>query len=291
MSALGRVLSNNLKPANVNRVLYRTLSAKTSTGREYQVVDHEYDACVVGAGGAGLRAAFGLVEKGFKTAVITKLFPTRSHTVAAQGGINAALGNMEPDDWRWHMYDTVKGSDWLGDQDAIHYMTREAPTAVIELENYGMPFSRTPDGKIYQRAFGGQSYKFGKGGQAHRCCCVADRTGHSLLHTLYGQSLRYNCEYFVEFFALDLIMEGNRCVGVVALCLEDGTIHRFHSNNTVLATGGYGRAYFSCTSAHTCTGDGMAMVSRASLPNQDLEFVQFHPTGKTDSSRQSLTML
>lgn len=258
------------------RAIYPKLIRNLST---YKVVDHEYDACVVGAGGAGLRAAFGLVEKGFKTAVITKLFPTRSHTVAAQGGINAALGNMEPDDWRWHMYDTVKGSDWLGDQDAIHYMTREAPTAVVELENYGMPFSRTPDGKIYQRAFGGQSYKYGKGGQAHRCCCVADRTGHSLLHTLYGQSLRYNCEYFVEFFALDLLWEGDQCVGVVALCLEDGTIHRFHANNTILATGGYGRAYFSCTSAHTCTGDGMAMVTRANLPNQDLEFVQFHPTG------------
>lgn len=268
---------------NLLRTQNKTLSKITtrclSAGREYKVIDHEHDALVVGAGGAGLRAAFGLVEKGFKTAVITKLFPTRSHTVAAQGGINAALGNMEPDDWRWHMYDTVKGSDWLGDQDAIHYMTREAPTSVIELENYGMPFSRTQDGKIYQRAFGGQSYKFGKGGQAHRCCCVADRTGHSLLHTLYGQSLRYDCEYFVEFFALDLIMEGDKCVGVVALCLEDGTIHRFHAKNTILATGGYGRAYFSCTSAHTCTGDGMSMVTRAGLPNQDLEFVQFHPTG------------
>lgn len=279
MSALCRTLATCLKSSNVSRIVQRGLSASTSNGREYKVVDHEYDALVVGAGGAGLRAAFGLVEKGFKTAVITKLFPTRSHTVAAQGGINAALGNMEPDDWRWHMYDTVKGSDWLGDQDAIHYMTREAPTAVVELENYGMPFSRTPEGKIYQRAFGGQSYKYGKGGQAHRCCCVADRTGHSLLHTLYGQSLRYNCEYFVEFFALDLLWEGNQCVGVIALCLEDGTIHRFHANNTVLATGGYGRAYFSCTSAHTCTGDGMAMVTRSNLPNQDLEFVQFHPTG------------
>ncbi|XP_044740596.1 succinate dehydrogenase [ubiquinone] flavoprotein subunit, mitochondrial [Chrysoperla carnea] len=245
----------------------------------YPVIDHTYDAVVVGAGGAGLRAAFGLVAEGFKTAVITKLFPTRSHTVAAQGGINAALGNMEGDNWQWHMYDTVKGSDWLGDQDAIHYMTREAPKAVIELENYGMPFSRTTDGKIYQRAFGGQSLKFGKGGQAHRCCCVADRTGHSLLHTLYGQSLRYDCNYFIEYFALDLLMEGNECVGVIALCIEDGTIHRFHAKNTVLATGGYGRAYFSCTSAHTCTGDGTAMVTRAGLPNQDLEFIQFHPTG------------
>jgi len=247
--------------------------------RQYPVVDHTYDAVVVGAGGAGLRAAFGLVEEGFKTAVITKLFPTRSHTVAAQGGINAALGNMEPDDWRWHMYDTVKGSDWLGDQDAIHYMAKEAPAAVIELENYGMPFSRTPEGKIYQRAFGGQSYKYGKGGQAHRCCCVADRTGHSLLHTLYGQSLRYDCNYFVEYFALDLLMEDGECRGVIALCLEDGSIHRFKAANTVLAAGGYGKAYFSATSAHTCTGDGMALVSRAGLPNQDMEFVQFHPTG------------
>ncbi|TRY78932.1 hypothetical protein TCAL_01724 [Tigriopus californicus] len=247
--------------------------------REYPVVDHSYDAVVVGAGGAGLRAAFGLVQEGFRTAVITKLFPTRSHTVAAQGGINAALGNMEPDDWRWHMYDTVKGSDWLGDQDAIHYMSREAPAAVIELENYGMPFSRTPEGKIYQRAFGGQSYQFGKGGQAHRCCCVADRTGHSLLHTLYGQSLRYDCNYFIEYFALDLIMEGGECVGVIAMCLEDGSIHRFKAKNTVLACGGYGKAYFSATSAHTCTGDATAMVSRAGLPNQDMEFVQFHPTG------------
>jgi len=260
----------------------RRTSDKTTTGelsRDYPVVDHKYDAVVVGAGGAGLRAAFGLVQEGFRTAVITKLFPTRSHTVAAQGGINAALGNMEPDNWKWHMYDTVKGSDWLGDQDAIHYMTKEAPKAVIELENYGMPFSRTTDGKIYQRAFGGQSYDYGKGGQAHRCCCVADRTGHSLLHTLYGQSLKYDCNYFIEYFALDLIMEGDRCVGVVALCLEDGSIHRFRSNNTVLASGGYGRAYFSCTSAHTSTGDGTAMVARAGLPCQDMEFVQFHPTG------------
>ncbi|XP_068243489.1 succinate dehydrogenase [ubiquinone] flavoprotein subunit, mitochondrial [Palaemon carinicauda] len=260
----------------------RRSSANTSTdqlSRDYPVVDHTYDAVVVGAGGAGLRAAFGLVQEGFRTAVISKLFPTRSHTVAAQGGINAALGNMEDDNWVWHMYDTVKGSDWLGDQDAIHYMTREAPKAVIELENYGMPFSRTSDGKIYQRAFGGQSYNFGKGGQAHRCCCVADRTGHSLLHTLYGQSLKYDCNYFIEYFALDLLMEDGECRGVIALCLEDGSIHRFRSKNTVLATGGYGRAYFSCTSAHTCTGDGTAMVTRAGLPNQDMEFVQFHPTG------------
>ncbi|XP_071804490.1 succinate dehydrogenase [ubiquinone] flavoprotein subunit, mitochondrial-like [Asterias amurensis] len=254
--------------------------AKTgSISRDYPVVDHTFDAVVVGAGGAGLRAAFGLAHEGFKTACISKLFPTRSHTVAAQGGINAALGNMEPDNWRWHMYDTVKGSDWLGDQDAIHYMTEEAPKAVIELENYGMPFSRTEEGKIYQRAFGGQSYDYGKGGQAHRCCAVADRTGHSLLHTLYGQSLRYDCNYFIEYFALDLIMEDGECRGVTALCLEDGTIHRIRSKNTILATGGYGRAYFSCTSAHTCTGDGTAMLTRAGLANEDMEFVQFHPTG------------
>lgn len=247
--------------------------------KAYPIIDHQYDAVVVGAGGAGLRAAFGLSEAGFKTACITKLFPTRSHTVAAQGGINAALGNMENDDWRWHMYDTVKGSDWLGDQDAIHYMTKEAPAAVIELENYGMPFSRTEKGQIYQRAFGGQSYNYGKGGQAHRCCAVADRTGHSLLHTLYGQSLRYDTAYFIEYFALDLIMDKGQCVGVLALCMEDGTLHRFNCKNTVLATGGYGRAYFSATSAHSCTGDGTAMVTRAGLQNEDLEFVQFHPTG------------
>uniref|UniRef100_A0AAU6RV53 Succinate dehydrogenase [ubiquinone] flavoprotein subunit, mitochondrial n=1 Tax=Meloidogyne incognita TaxID=6306 RepID=A0AAU6RV53_MELIC len=245
----------------------------------YKIVDHTFDAVVVGAGGAGLRAAMGLAEGGMKTAVVTKLFPTRSHTVAAQGGINAALGNMNSDDWRWHFYDTVKGSDWLGDQDAIHYMTREAPRAVIELENYGMPFSRTESGKIYQRAFGGQSNDFGRGGQAHRTCCVADRTGHSLLHTLYGASLQYSCQYFVEYFALDLLMDQERCIGVIAMNLEDGTIHRFRALNTVLATGGYGRTYFSCTSAHTCTGDGTAMVSRAGLCNSDMEFVQFHPTG------------
>ncbi|CAD5235524.1 unnamed protein product [Bursaphelenchus xylophilus] len=253
--------------------------AKTSQKGQYRVVDHSFDAIVVGAGGAGLRAAMGLAEGGYKTAVITKLFPTRSHTVAAQGGINAALGNMNPDDWRWHFYDTVKGSDWLGDQDAIHYMTREAPRAVTELENYGMPFSRTTDGKIYQRAFGGQSNNYGKDGQAHRTCCVADRTGHSLLHTLYGASLQYDCQYFVEYFALDLLMDQGKCVGVIAIDLEDGSIHRFRANSTVLATGGYGRAYFSCTSAHTCTGDGTALVARAGLQNSDMEFVQFHPTG------------
>jgi len=243
------------------------------------MIDHNYDCIVVGAGGAGLRAALGLTEKGFKTACISKLFPTRSHTVAAQGGINAALGNMTEDDWRWHAYDTVKGSDWLGDQDAIHYMCREAPSTVIELEHYGVPFSRTEEGKIYQRAFGGQSLEYGKGGQAIRCAAAADRTGHALLHTLYGQALRYDCEFFIEYFALDLIMEDGVCKGVVALELETGNIHRFTAQRTILATGGYGRTYFSCTSAHTCTGDGNAMVTRAGLPCQDLEFVQFHPTG------------
>ncbi|KAF8321728.1 succinate dehydrogenase [Clavulina sp. PMI_390] len=246
---------------------------------KYPLIEHEYDAVVVGAGGAGLRAAFGLAEAGLNTACITKLFPTRSHTVAAQGGVNAALGNMTEDDWRWHMYDTVKGSDWLGDQDAIHYMTREAPNTVLELERFGVPFSRTKEGKIYQRAFGGQSLKFGKGGQAYRCAAAADRTGHAILHSLYGQSLRHNTNFFIEYFALDLIMHEGECVGVIALNLEDGTLHRFRSHKTVLATGGYGRAYFSCTSAHTCSGDGNAMVVRAGLPLQDPEFVQFHPTG------------
>ncbi|KAF4576516.1 putative succinate dehydrogenase [ubiquinone] flavoprotein subunit, mitochondrial [Pleurotus pulmonarius] len=252
---------------------------KSWSSGKYPLIEHEYDAIVVGAGGAGLRAAFGLAEAGFKTACITKLFPTRSHTVAAQGGINAALGNMTEDDWRWHMYDTVKGSDWLGDQDAIHYMCREAPNTVIELEHFGVPFSRTKEGKIYQRAFGGQSLKFGKGGQAYRCAAAADRTGHALLHTLYGQSLRHDTNFFIEYFALDLIMQDGECVGVIALNMEDGTLHRFRAHKTVLATGGYGRAYFSCTSAHTCSGDGNAMVARAGLPLQDLEFVQFHPTG------------
>merc|ERR1712178_592287 len=247
---------------------------------EYTIVDHTYDALVVGAGGAGLRAAMGLAEHGFETACITKLFPTRSHTVAAQGGINAALGNMSEDDWRWHFYDTVKGADWLGDQDAIHYMTREAPAAVLELEHYGLPFSRTDDGKIYQRAFGGQSLDYGKGGQAYRCACAADRTGHAMLHTLYGRLLGFGCNFFVEYFATDLIMnDSGECGGVMAICMEDGTIHRFKAKNTVLATGGYGRAWFSATSAHTCTGDGGGMVLRAGLPLQDLEFVQFHPTG------------
>eukprot|EP00884_Botryococcus_braunii_P020347 jgi/Botrbrau1/6997/Bobra.0165s0027.1 len=250
-----------------------------STASGYPIVDHTYDAIVVGAGGAGLRATVGLCEAGLKTACITKLFPTRSHTVAAQGGINAALGNMTEDDWRWHAYDTIKGSDWLGDQDAIQYMCREAPKAVIELENYGLPFSRTEDGRIYQRAFGGQSLDFGKGGQAYRCACAADRTGHAMLHTLYGQAMKHDCQFFVEYFALDLLMKDGACVGVLALCLEDGTIHRFRAHQTILATGGYGRAYFSCTSAHTCTGDGNGMAARAGIPLQDLEFVQFHPTG------------
>ncbi|KAJ1450477.1 FAD binding domain-containing protein [Pelagophyceae sp. CCMP2097] len=222
----------------------------------------------------------GAAEHGFKTACITKLFPTRSHTVAAQGGINAALGNMTEDDWRWHMYDTVKGSDWLGDQDAIHYMCREAPRAVLELESYGLPFSRTDDGKIYQRAFGGQSLDYGKGGQAYRCACAADRTGHAMLHTLYGRSLAFDTTYMIEYFALDLIMnDEGACVGVLCMNMEDGTLHRINATNTVLATGGYGRAYFSCTSAHTCTGDGNAMALRAGLAAEDPEFVQFHPTG------------
>merc|ERR1711939_1280216 len=255
----------------------RNFSAVTD---KYEIIDHEYDAVVVGAGGAGLRAAMGLSEHGFNTACITKLFPTRSHTVAAQGGINAALGNMSEDDWRWHMYDTVKGSDWLGDQDAIHYMTREAPAAVLELEHYGLPFSRTEDGKIYQSAFGGQSLDYGKGGQAYRCACAADRTGHAMLHTLYGQAMKHDTKFFVEYFALDLIMDDEgACRGVMALCMEDGTLHRFRAHQTILATGGYGRAYFSATSAHTCTGDGGAMAMRAGIPIEDPEFVQFHPTG------------
>lgn len=242
---------------------------------------HTYDAVVVGAGGAGLTAATYLAKQGYKVACVTKLFPTRSHTVAAQGGINAALGNMGEDDWRYHAYDTVKGSDWLGDQDAIHYMCKEAPKTVVELEHYGVPFSRTEEGKIYQRAFGGQSLKYGKGGQAYRCAAAADRTGHALLHTLYGQSVKHNVEFFVEYFALDLIMDekGEECQGILSYSIEDSTIHRFRSHYTILCTGGYGRAYSSCTSAHTCTGDGGGMVLRAGLPLQDLEFVQFHPSG------------
>ncbi|MFQ5466595.1 MAG: succinate dehydrogenase flavoprotein subunit, partial [Kiloniellaceae bacterium] len=246
--------------------------------KAYEIVDHAHDVVVVGAGGAGLRATFGLAEAGLRTACITKVFPTRSHTVAAQGGIAASLGNLADDNWRWHMYDTVKGSDWLGDQDAIEYMCKEAPQTVIELEHYGLPFSRTPEGKIYQRPFGGHMSDFGER-PVPRACAAADRTGHALVHTLYQQALRHQAEFFVEFFALDLIMEDGECRGVVAWNLEDGTIHRFSAKTVILATGGYGRAYFSCTSAHTCTGDGDAMVARAGLPLQDMEFVQFHPTG------------
>ncbi len=245
----------------------------------YNIIDHTYDVVVVGAGGAGLRATLGIGAAGLKTACITKVFPTRSHTVAAQGGIGAALGNMGEDDWRWHMYDTVKGSDWLGDQDAIEYMCREAVPAIYELEHYGVPFSRTEDGRIYQRPFGGHMTEYGKA-PAMRACAAADRTGHAILHTLYQQSLKHEVEFFVEYFALDLIMdEDGVCRGVMAWCLEDGTMHRFRAQSVVLATGGYGRAYQSCTSAHTCTGDGTGMVLRAGLPCQDMEFVQFHPTG------------
>ncbi len=249
-------------------------------GRAYTIVDHTYDVVVVGAGGAGLRATLGAAVAGLKTACVTKVFPTRSHTVAAQGGVAASLGNMGADDWRWHMYDTVKGADWLGDQDSIEYLCRNAPEAVYELEHYGVPFSRTEDGRIYQRPFGGMTTEFGEGPPAQRTCAAADRTGHAMLHTLYGQSLRHSAEFFIEYFAIDLIMDDDgACRGVVALSLDDGTIHRFQAQKTILATGGYGRAYFSCTSAHTCTGDGNAMVLRAGLPLQDMEFVQFHPTG------------
>jgi succinate dehydrogenase / fumarate reductase, flavoprotein subunit len=248
-------------------------------GRAYPITDHTFDVVVVGAGGSGLRAALGASQAGLKTACISKVFPTRSHTVAAQGGIAASLANMGADDWRWHMYDTVKGADWLGDQDAIEYLVRNAPTAVYELEHFGMPFSRTEDGKIYQRPFGGHMMNMGDGPPVQRTCAAADRTGHAMLHTLYGQSLRYDTAFFIEYFALDLIMENGACRGVMALNMEDGTIHRFRAHQTVLATGGYGRAYFSATSAHTCTGDGNAMVLRAGLPCQDMEFVQFHPTG------------
>jgi succinate dehydrogenase / fumarate reductase flavoprotein subunit len=245
----------------------------------YTIIDHEFDVVVVGAGGAGLRATFGMAQKGLSTACISKVFPTRSHTVAAQGGISAALGNMGEDDWRWHMYDTVKGSDWLGDQDAIEYMCREAADAIIELEHYGVPFSRTKEGKIYQRPFGGMTKNFGEGGPAQRTCAAADRTGHAILHTLYQQSLKHDAQFFIEYFALDLIMENGICRGVMALSMLDGTIHRFKAQMVVMATGGYGRAYFSATSAHTCTGDGNAMALRSGLPLQDMEFVQFHPTG------------
>ncbi|WP_306028122.1 succinate dehydrogenase flavoprotein subunit [Stappia sp. MMSF_3263] len=249
-------------------------------GQAYSFVDHRYDVVVVGAGGAGLRATLGMAEQGLRTACISKVFPTRSHTVAAQGGIAASLQNMTPDCWQWHMYDTVKGSDWLGDTDAMEYLAREAPKAVYELEHYGVPFSRTEDGRIYQRPFGGHMQNYGDGPPVQRTCAAADRTGHAILHTLYGQSLRHNAEFFIEYFALDLIMsEDGVCQGVIAWNLDDGTIHRFSAKMVVLATGGYGRAYFSATSAHTCTGDGGGMVARAGLPLQDMEFVQFHPTG------------
>ena len=244
----------------------------------YKIIDHEYDVVVLGAGGSGLRAAVGLSEAGLKTACISKVFPTRSHTSAAQGGISAALGNMGEDDWRWHMYDTVKGSDWLGDQDAIEYLCKEAPKAVIELERYGVPFSRTKDGKIYQRAFGGMTKDYGND-TVQRTCAAADRTGHAILHTLYGQALKHNTEFFIEYFALDLLMKNGECKGLIAWNLNDGTIHRFRSHITILATGGYGKIYYTATSAHTCTGDGNGMVLRAGLPLQDMEFVQFHPTG------------
>ena len=245
----------------------------------YPVIDHVYDAVVVGAGGSGLRAAMGIAGAGLKTACLTKVFPTRSHTVAAQGGIAAALGNMGTDAWQWHMYDTVKGSDWLGDQDAIEYLCREAPAAVYELEHFGVPFSRTEEGRIYQRAFGGMTMNMGEGPAAQRTCAAADRTGHAMLHALYQQSLKHETDFFIEYFAIDLIMVGGECKGVIALNMEDGSIHRFRSHATVLATGGYGRCYFTATSAHTCTGDGGGMVLRAGLPLQDMEFVQFHPTG------------
>ncbi|MAQ46752.1 MAG: succinate dehydrogenase flavoprotein subunit [Confluentimicrobium sp.] len=246
----------------------------------YELTHHEYDVIVVGAGGSGLRATLGMAEQGLRTACVTKVFPTRSHTVAAQGGIAASLSNMGPDNWQWHMYDTVKGSDWLGDTDAMEYLAREAPKAVYELEHYGVPFSRTEEGKIYQRPFGGHTTEFGEGPPVQRTCAAADRTGHAILHTLYGQSLKHNAEFYIEYFAIDLIMsDDGQCQGVVCWKLDDGTIHVFHAKMTVLATGGYGRAYFSATSAHTCTGDGGGMVARAGLPLQDMEFVQFHPTG------------
>jgi succinate dehydrogenase (ubiquinone) flavoprotein subunit len=264
----------------LNRIL-RFKNIKFNRYFSTEIKEHNFDALVIGAGGAGLRATMGLAEKGFNVACVSKLFPTRSHTVAAQGGINAALGNITKDDWRWHFYDTVKGSDWLGDQDAIQYMCREAPNVVLELEKYGLPFSRTEEGKIYQRAFGGQNLDYGKGEQAYRTACAADRTGHAMLHTLYGNSLKYNANFFIEHFALDLLMnkDNTTCVGALILNMEDGSFHKINAKNTIIATGGYGRCYFSATSAHTCTGDGNAMVLRKGIPLEDAEFIQFHPTG------------
>lgn len=267
-----------------NMILNRILRFKNIKFNRYfstEIKEHNFDALVIGAGGAGLRATMGLAEKGFNVACVSKLFPTRSHTVAAQGGINAALGNITEDDWRWHFYDTVKGSDWLGDQDAIQYMCREAPNVVLELEKYGLPFSRTEEGKIYQRAFGGQNLDYGKGEQAYRTACAADRTGHAMLHTLYGNSLKYDANFFIEHFALDLLMnkDNTTCVGALILNMEDGSFHKINAKNTIIATGGYGRCYFSATSAHTCTGDGNAMVLRKGIPLEDAEFIQFHPTG------------
>ena len=263
---------------NLNKIFSRS-HRFFSTNHVFQ--EHNYDALVIGAGGAGLRATMGLAEKGYNVACVSKLFPTRSHTVAAQGGINAALGNITEDDWKWHFYDTVKGSDWLGDQDAIHYMCKEAPKVVLELEQFGLPFSRTKEGKIYQRAFGGQSLDFGKGGQAYRTACAADRTGHAMLHTLYGKSLSYQANFFIEYFALDLLMnhDKSKCLGAIIYNMEDGQFHKINAKNTIIATGGYGRCYFSATSAHTCTGDGNAMCLRKGIPLQDAEFIQFHPTG------------
>ncbi|XP_030764754.1 succinate dehydrogenase [ubiquinone] flavoprotein subunit, mitochondrial-like [Sitophilus oryzae] len=276
INSVFRIFQNGYATQRANT---RCIKGAGDISQKYPIVNHQYDCVVVGAGGAGLRAAFGLVMNGFKTACLTKLFPTRSHTVAAQGGINAALSNYEDDYWVWHHYDTVKGSDWIGDQNAIHYMTREAPRCIQELENWGMPFSRMMDGRIYQRAFGGQTLGFGEGGQAHRTCAAADSTGHYMLHALYGQACRHNVDFFIEFFVMDLLMKDDVCQGVIAWNLEDGTIHKFWANNTVIATGGYERSYFSCTAAHTSTGDGTGMATRAGLPLQDLEFVQFHPTG------------
>jgi len=270
-------LAKNAKPKS--KPASKAKKKTANLNGTYEFIDHTIDVCVVGAGGAGLRATLGAAQAGLKTACITKVFPTRSHTVAAQGGVAASLGNMGPDSWQWHMYDTVKGSDWLGDQDAIEYLCREAPKAVYELDHFGVPFSRTEEGKIYQRPFGGMTTEFGEGPPAQRTCAAADRTGHAMLHTLYGQSLKYDAEFYIEYFAIDLIMEDGACRGVIAMDLATGELHRFRAHKTILATGGYGRAFFSCTSAHTCTGDGNAMVLRAGLPLQDMEFIQFHPTG------------